>query len=169
MCIKKVSLQNYLHNLWLNRETNLIRSLTARLEDGHCSITVANHGLIRLVRFIASNCTHLWKGFANRLYLVSHACKIFWVNFFHVHSKPSLYYVGTRCTTPAGSRKRGTCMVRAPQWFPIRVCSCSPFTQGRVENEEWKLAVLKMRYSKGYLNTNHKTKYMISLKIARRI
>jgi hypothetical protein len=30
-------------------------------------------------RFVAQNCTHLWKGFANRLYLVFHAIKIPWV------------------------------------------------------------------------------------------
>jgi hypothetical protein len=43
----------------LNRETNLMRLLTAKLENVYCSITVANYGLIRLVRFITQSYTHL--------------------------------------------------------------------------------------------------------------
>ena len=44
----------------VNRETNLMRSLTARLEDGYCedgycSITVANYQLITVIRFISKN------------------------------------------------------------------------------------------------------------------
>ena len=57
-------------------ETNLMRSLTARLEDGYYSITVANHKLIIVIKFIAQSCTHLWKKFANKFHLVQHACKI---------------------------------------------------------------------------------------------
>ena len=37
---------------------NLIRSLTARLENGYCSITVANHELIIIIRFVAKNYTY---------------------------------------------------------------------------------------------------------------
>ena len=37
---------------------NRMRSLTARLENGHCSITVANHQLITVIRFIAQSYTH---------------------------------------------------------------------------------------------------------------
>ena len=48
----------------------------ARLENGYCSITVANHGLITVIRFVAQNCTHPWKGFANKFRLVLHAYKI---------------------------------------------------------------------------------------------
>ena len=32
---------------------NLMRPLTARLEDGYYSITVANHRLITIIRFVA--------------------------------------------------------------------------------------------------------------------
>ena len=52
------------------------RHINPRLVNGYCSITIANYGLIRLIRFIVSNYTHLWKCFANRLYLIYHACKI---------------------------------------------------------------------------------------------
>jgi hypothetical protein len=44
-------------------------SLTAWLEDGYCSIIVANHGLTMLIRHVTQICTHRWKGFANRLHL----------------------------------------------------------------------------------------------------
>ena len=53
-----------------------MRPLTARLEDGYCSITVANHRLITIIRFVVKSYTHLWKGFANKLHLVLHALKI---------------------------------------------------------------------------------------------
>ena len=42
----------------VNRETNLMRPLTARLEDGHCSGTVTNHQLITVIRFVAKSYTH---------------------------------------------------------------------------------------------------------------
>ena len=42
----------------LLRETNLMRLLTARLEDSYYSITVVNHGLITVIRFVAKNYTH---------------------------------------------------------------------------------------------------------------
>ena len=41
----------------VNRETNLMRSLTSRLEDGYCSITVANHQLNTIIRFIVKKYT----------------------------------------------------------------------------------------------------------------
>ena len=53
-----------------------MRHLTARLEDGYCSITVANHRLITIIRFVVKSYTHPWKGFANKLHLVLHALKI---------------------------------------------------------------------------------------------
>ena len=53
-----------------------MRPLTAWLEDGYCSITVANHQLITVIRFVSKNYTHPWKGFANRLRLVLHTCEI---------------------------------------------------------------------------------------------
>ena len=37
---------------------NLISPLTARLEDSYCSITVANHGLITVIRFVAKSYIH---------------------------------------------------------------------------------------------------------------
>ena len=45
--------------LALLRETNLMRSLTARLEDSYCSIIVANHELITVIRFVAKSYIHL--------------------------------------------------------------------------------------------------------------
>ena len=60
----------------LLRETNLIRLLIARLENSYCSITVANHQLITTITFVVKSYTHPWKGFANKLRLVLHACKI---------------------------------------------------------------------------------------------
>ena len=54
-----------------------MRPLTARLEDGYCSITVANHRLITVIRIVAKSYTHLWKDFANKLRLVLHAYKSF--------------------------------------------------------------------------------------------
>jgi hypothetical protein len=44
----------------------------------HTRIIVANHGLIRLIKFIAQSCTELWKDFTNILYLVLYACMICW-------------------------------------------------------------------------------------------
>ena len=37
----------------LLREMNLTKSLTVRLEDDYCSITIVNYKLITLVRFVA--------------------------------------------------------------------------------------------------------------------
>ena len=62
--------------LRVNRETNLMRHLIAWLEDGYCSITVANQQLITTIRFVSKSYTHPWKDFANRLRLVLHACEI---------------------------------------------------------------------------------------------
>ena len=52
---------------------NLMRSLTAWFEDGYCSITVANHPLIIVIRFVAKNYIRPWRDFANRFHLVLHA------------------------------------------------------------------------------------------------
>ena len=38
--------------------TNLTRSLTARLEDSYCNITVANQHLVTVIRFVSKNYTH---------------------------------------------------------------------------------------------------------------
>ena len=59
----------------LIRETNLMRSLTARLEDDYCSINVANDELIGIIRFrfVAQSYTLLSKSFTNKLYLILHA------------------------------------------------------------------------------------------------
>ena len=61
----------------VNRETNLMRPLTARLDDGYCSITVVNHRLITIIRFVVKSYTHPWKSFTNKLRLVLYALKIF--------------------------------------------------------------------------------------------
>ena len=52
---------------------NLMSPLTARLEDDYYNITVANHRLITVIRFVAKSYTHPWIFFANRLHLVHHA------------------------------------------------------------------------------------------------
>ena len=39
-------------------------------------VTVANHWLITVIRFVAKNYTRSWRDFANRFYLVLHAYKI---------------------------------------------------------------------------------------------
>jgi hypothetical protein len=60
-----------------------MRSLTAWLEDGYRSITVADHGLIMLIGFVTQSCTSsVKKVFADRLHLALHACKTPWVTFF---------------------------------------------------------------------------------------
>ena len=53
-----------------------MRPLTVRLEDNYYSITVANHQLITVIRFVVKSYTHPWKSFANKLRLVLHACNI---------------------------------------------------------------------------------------------
>ena len=58
MVSNKVSLQNQLQNSALVTLNNLMRPLTARLEDDYCSITVVNHRLITVIRFVAKNYTH---------------------------------------------------------------------------------------------------------------
>ena len=52
---------------------NLMRSLIAWLKHGYCSIVVANHRLITVIRFVAKSYTHPQRDFANKLYLVFHA------------------------------------------------------------------------------------------------
>ena len=53
-----------------------MKPLTVWLEDGYCSITVANHQLITVIRFITKNYTYSWKDFTIRFYLTLHACEI---------------------------------------------------------------------------------------------
>jgi len=52
---------------------DLIKIYTAWLEDSYCSITVANHWLVTVIRFVVKSYTHPWKSFANRLHLTLHA------------------------------------------------------------------------------------------------
>ena len=42
----------------LLRNTNLMRPLTARLDDSYCSIAVADYELITVIRFVAKSYTH---------------------------------------------------------------------------------------------------------------
>ena len=42
---------------------NLMRPLTARLEDGYCSITVVNHRLITVIRLVLHTCIRLFVKF----------------------------------------------------------------------------------------------------------
>ena len=59
-----------------------MRHLTAWLEDGYCSINVANHQLITVIRFVSKSYTHPWKGFTNRLHLVLYADIRFFVKLW---------------------------------------------------------------------------------------
>ena len=59
MVSNKVSLQNQLQNPALVTLKNLMRPLTARLEDGYCSTTIANYRLITVIRFVAKSYTHV--------------------------------------------------------------------------------------------------------------
>ena len=63
-----------------------MRHVTARLEYGYCSITVANYRLITVIRFVSKSYTHPWKGFANKLSLVLHAYTHSWKSFANKHS-----------------------------------------------------------------------------------
>ena len=75
----KINSQNQLKNFALGILKNLMRSLTAWLKNGYCSITVANHWLITVIKFVAKSYIHPWKDFTNRLHLALHACKIFFL------------------------------------------------------------------------------------------
>ena len=78
-----------------------------------CSITVANHGLSRLIRFVSRFTAHPCKSFINRLHLVLYACvKIFDVTFFCVygvygvgdkHAQVSTIRLQATATGPAGA------------------------------------------------------------------
>ena len=57
--VKKISLQNQLQNPVLVTLKNLMRHLTARLEDGYCSINIANQRLINVIRFVTKSYTHI--------------------------------------------------------------------------------------------------------------
>ena len=48
----EIALQHQLQNPALVNLKNLIRLLIARLENGYCSINVANHQLIIVIRFV---------------------------------------------------------------------------------------------------------------------
>ena len=54
----KVSLQNQLQNPRANDPEESNKSFDVRLEDGYCSINVANHRLIIVIRFVAKNYIH---------------------------------------------------------------------------------------------------------------
>ena len=58
MVSNKVSLQNQLQNPALVTLNNLMMPLTARLEDGCYSITVANYQLITVIRFVVKSFIH---------------------------------------------------------------------------------------------------------------
>ena len=62
------------------------------LEYGYYNIIVSNYELIMLIKFGSQSCTYLWKRFVNRLYLILHVCKIFFLrkNF---HRKPNTAHV----------------------------------------------------------------------------
>ena len=55
---------------------NLMSPLIARLEDGYCSITIANHRLITVISFVAKSYTHFLKKISNKFYLVFYAYEI---------------------------------------------------------------------------------------------
>ena len=105
--------------LLVNRETNLMRSLTAWLKDGYCSITVANHQLITVIRFISKIYIRPWNDFANRLHLVLHAKIRIFVKFWF-DPKPNAAYVSTLCSATFSVPRRaenlhGNCLYN-PLW-----------------------------------------------------
>ena len=53
----KISLQNQLQNLRASDSEESNEAFDARLEDGYCSITVANHRLITVIKFVAKSYT----------------------------------------------------------------------------------------------------------------
>jgi hypothetical protein len=63
--LNKDNLQNYLHNPRANSrdDSNEVFDRTI----------TGNHWFINLISFVTQSYTYLWKGFANRLYLVLHA------------------------------------------------------------------------------------------------
>ena len=56
--VKQIQFKKQLQYLALVTLNNLMTSLTVRLEDGYCSITVANHRLITVIKFIAKSYNH---------------------------------------------------------------------------------------------------------------
>ena len=74
-----------------------MRFLTAWLENDYYSITVANHILITIIRFISKSYTHMWKDFANKFCLVLHTCIcFFWKKISF--SQPNTAITATRTT-----------------------------------------------------------------------
>ena len=86
-----------------------MRPLTAWLEDYYCSITVVNHQLITVIRFVAKSYIRLWKDFVNRLHLALYACEIFFL-FGSVRSRNSRMVV-----RPSSSR--GVPVIRTQLFF----------------------------------------------------
>jgi hypothetical protein len=56
MMSNKISLQNQLQNPALVTLKNLMS--LSRLENGYCSITIANYQLITVIKFVAKSYTH---------------------------------------------------------------------------------------------------------------
>ena len=75
-----------------------MRLLTARLEDGYCIITVVNHRLITVIRFVSKSYTHPWKGFTDKFRSVLHACICLFLKIFS-WCKPN---TGVRLARPKG-------------------------------------------------------------------
>ena len=92
---------------------NLMRSLTAWLEDDYCSITVVNHQLITVIRFVVKSYSHPWKGFANKFRLVLYVYNIFFSKImcdrYDRKTKQGLRKPGT------GNRDKGSRTRRAHQ------------------------------------------------------
>ena len=96
-----------------------MRHLTAWLEDGYCSITVANHQLITVIRFISKIYIRPWNDFANRLHLVLHVKIRLFVKFWF-DPKPNAAYVSTLCSATFSVPRRaenlhGNCLYN-PLW-----------------------------------------------------
>ena len=56
--LNKVSLQNQLQNPRASDPEESKKAFAVRLEDSYCSITVANHWLITVIKFVAKSYTH---------------------------------------------------------------------------------------------------------------
>ena len=112
-----------------------MRPLNAQLEDGYCSITVANHRLITVIRFVVKNYTHPWKDFANKIRLVLHACEIFF----------SEIVCATRATQTKLGHYTSTCMYwyrPAKELQPQQAAQLQPHTKKatkRTPNQKKKI------------------------------
>ena len=110
-----------------------MRPLTGRLEDGYCSITIANHGLITVIIFVSKSYTHPWKGFTNKFRLLLHACIRLFVKIFS-WCKPNTAIVGASEKMPVFP----TCISEKPQTLDSPG-DCGPVLEERAGEQLYTL------------------------------